>query len=403
MAKTTYVWDELSDNVIEEYEDGVLSVSYDHEPGLYGNLLSQNRNGVTSYYHYDGRGDTVALTDDSGNVTDTKEYDAWGNVIASTGSTVTPYQFGGRQGYQTGNTGVYIWARMYQPTIARWSSVDPLLPKNLETPFVFVYVKNSPVWLMDPSGLIEDKYPWYVDPNILNKPPFLPVMEDPPFPRLRLPLEPFPQDPEIDQNCFIANCNAYTVSEWGEDLCNFEKRPGDRPCPCHTMKDAGQPLTDGEIKQLFEDARSRIAMLNIDGLCTVELAIRDKCSTRPGFGGFAVTCPGISGKNPKICFPKTISRCDAAGLMAHEMLHALQACQGRAGKPFPGETNPLEKEAYRINCTAQQIHDCIPPGPLRNSLIEACILKGATQSTGGSGGGAFEEICKELQGNGGGW
>lgn len=55
MPKTTYVWDELSDNVIEEYEDGVLSVSYTHEPGLYGNLLSQNRNGVTSYYHYDGR------------------------------------------------------------------------------------------------------------------------------------------------------------------------------------------------------------------------------------------------------------------------------------------------------------------------------------------------------------
>ena len=77
MPKTTYVWDELSDNVIEEYEDGVLSVSYDHEPGLYGNLLSQNRSGVTSYYHYDGRGDTVALTDDSGTVTDTKEYDAW--------------------------------------------------------------------------------------------------------------------------------------------------------------------------------------------------------------------------------------------------------------------------------------------------------------------------------------
>ncbi len=30
MPKTTYVWDELSDNVIEEYEDGVLSASYTH-------------------------------------------------------------------------------------------------------------------------------------------------------------------------------------------------------------------------------------------------------------------------------------------------------------------------------------------------------------------------------------
>ena len=95
MPKTTYVWDELSDNVAAEYDDEVLSASHTHEPGLYGNLLSQNRNGVTNYYQYYGRGDTVALTDDSGNITDTKEYYAWGNVIASTRSTVTPYFFGG--------------------------------------------------------------------------------------------------------------------------------------------------------------------------------------------------------------------------------------------------------------------------------------------------------------------
>ena len=137
MPEIEYVWDELSDNVIEEYEDGVLSVSYDHEPGLYGNLLSQNRSGVTSYYHYDGRGDTVALTDDSGTVTDTKEYDAWGNVIASTGSTVTPYQFGGRQGYQTGNTGVYVRERAFQQGIARWIS------PNAGTAAVQGYVRSA--------------------------------------------------------------------------------------------------------------------------------------------------------------------------------------------------------------------------------------------------------------------
>ena len=122
MAKTTYMWDELSDNVAAEYDDGVLAAAYTHEPDLYGNLLSQNRNGITSYYHYDGRGDTVALTDDSGNITDTKEYDAWGNVIASTGSTVTPYQFGGQKGFQTGITGVYTRGRYYAPTNGRITS-----------------------------------------------------------------------------------------------------------------------------------------------------------------------------------------------------------------------------------------------------------------------------------------
>ena len=42
MPEIEYVWDELSDNVIEEYEDGVLSVSYDHEPGLYGHRSGSN-------------------------------------------------------------------------------------------------------------------------------------------------------------------------------------------------------------------------------------------------------------------------------------------------------------------------------------------------------------------------
>ncbi len=128
MPEIEYVWDELSDNVIEEYEDGVLAASYTHESGLYGNLLSQHRNGATSYYHYDGRGDTVALTDDAGDVTDTKEYDAWGNVIASTGSTVTPYQYRGQRGFQkTAFVGATHYSRStyYSAVIGRRFGANP--------------------------------------------------------------------------------------------------------------------------------------------------------------------------------------------------------------------------------------------------------------------------------------
>ena len=145
MPEIEYVWDELSDNVIEEYEDGVLSVSYDHEPGLYGNLLSQNRNGVTSYYHYDGRGDTVALTDDSGNVTDTKEYDAWGNVVASTGSTVTPYQFVGRSGFQKDALipDTFGEPAIYQSSQARRLSAGGIAASGIRNNYL--YNKNTPV------------------------------------------------------------------------------------------------------------------------------------------------------------------------------------------------------------------------------------------------------------------
>ena len=152
MPKTTYVWDELSDQVIEESEDSVVVAEYTYEPRLYGNLISQNRSGTTHYYHYDGRGDAVALTNDSGTVTDTREYDAWGNVIVSTGSTSSPYQFVGLKGYQNDSaTGLqYIRARFYSGSLARWTSKDPA--NKTDGPNRYLTVHNSPVQHVDPSG-----------------------------------------------------------------------------------------------------------------------------------------------------------------------------------------------------------------------------------------------------------
>jgi hypothetical protein len=75
MVKINYLWDEVSDNVIAEYESGVASAVYTQEPGLYGNLISQRRSGVSHFYHFDVRGDTRNLTDASENVTDSKAYD----------------------------------------------------------------------------------------------------------------------------------------------------------------------------------------------------------------------------------------------------------------------------------------------------------------------------------------
>ena len=50
----------------------------------YGNgLISVNREGANSYYHYDGLGSTRQLTDSSGDVTVSYTYDAFGNLIAS--------------------------------------------------------------------------------------------------------------------------------------------------------------------------------------------------------------------------------------------------------------------------------------------------------------------------------
>ncbi len=72
MPVTNYIWDDENDSLLMETdENGDTTAVYTTEPEPYGRVISQRRNGNTSYYHYDAQGNTVALTDESGNVTDT--------------------------------------------------------------------------------------------------------------------------------------------------------------------------------------------------------------------------------------------------------------------------------------------------------------------------------------------
>lgn len=154
MAVTKYFWNPFDDNIIAEYdENGDTIASYTHEPGLHGELISQHRDGQTSYYHYDGEGNTLALTDSNGDVTDTYEYDAFGNVTASSGTTTNPFGFKGALGYYANpeTNDYYVRARNYEPVIARWLSADPI--GFVDGMNVYTYVVNNPVLNADPSGL----------------------------------------------------------------------------------------------------------------------------------------------------------------------------------------------------------------------------------------------------------
>ncbi|MEQ1813485.1 MAG: RHS repeat-associated core domain-containing protein [Candidatus Nitrotoga sp.] len=149
---TKYVWDTVSDCVLSELdENNAVKAVYTNEPQQYGGVLSQRRGTTSHYHHHDALGSTRFLTDSSGNVTDTYLHDAWGNEVASTGSTVNPFKWVGKYGYYTDNsTGqVYVRARMYQPTVARWVSMDPIFPVGL----LYTYCDQTPNSWLDPSGL----------------------------------------------------------------------------------------------------------------------------------------------------------------------------------------------------------------------------------------------------------
>jgi YD repeat-containing protein len=51
---------------------------------------------VASFYGYDGHVNVRQVTNAAGAVTDTYDYDAFGNLISSTGTTPNSYLFRGR-------------------------------------------------------------------------------------------------------------------------------------------------------------------------------------------------------------------------------------------------------------------------------------------------------------------
>jgi len=124
-----FVWDPAADAYLAEFNSSnVLQATYSQEPVQFGRALSQRRSTTSSWYHTDALGSTQALSNSSQITSDTYLYDAWGNPITSTGTTVNPFRWVGNVGYYfDSDTGLYyIRARTYQPIIARWTSADPL-------------------------------------------------------------------------------------------------------------------------------------------------------------------------------------------------------------------------------------------------------------------------------------
>lgn len=150
-----FLWDPISDNIVKEFDDaGNTIVDYTTEPFRHGSLISQHRDGVSRFHHFDGQGNTTSLTDKDGNVTDTYAYNAFGEVTEHTGNTVNPFQFVGQFGYYTDElTGdLMVRQNTLEPGAGRWLSPDALAFGHS-----YSYVYNNPCVFIDPSGLLGQK------------------------------------------------------------------------------------------------------------------------------------------------------------------------------------------------------------------------------------------------------
>ena len=78
------------------------------------------------FYHYDRLGSVRFLTDGSGNVVSEYVYDAFGNVLSSSGSISQPYQYVGKEGYyRESQLDLYLLGqRWYDEEVGRFISRD---------------------------------------------------------------------------------------------------------------------------------------------------------------------------------------------------------------------------------------------------------------------------------------
>ncbi len=150
------LWD--NNNVLRETDDlGAVAVQYTYAPEPYGDLISQHADGDSTFHQYDALGSTTGLTDESGVLTDTSRYEAFGKPLEETGPVDTPYRWVGQQGYRhddaTGHDN--LRSRDYDPQAARFLSEDPLGTDAGDSNF-YRYVANSPINKTDPSGLVPE-------------------------------------------------------------------------------------------------------------------------------------------------------------------------------------------------------------------------------------------------------
>jgi len=161
---TNHVWD--GQNILlETNASNVIQVVYTLQPALYGNLISQWRNGIGSYYLFDGLGSTTQLINPSGSVTDSYLYDSWGNVLLVSGTTANSFRYVGRMGYyyDADLTAYLLRMRFYNSQRGSFLSRDPSAatvysnldlastPDRLLQPYD--YCMRNPTNRVDPSGL----------------------------------------------------------------------------------------------------------------------------------------------------------------------------------------------------------------------------------------------------------
>ena len=126
-----------------------------------GSPVSITYNGAQYYYVKNVQGDIVGLTNTSGSLIVSYEYDAWGKLLSTTGTQAStigqanPLRYRGYV-YDTETGLYYLGSRYYDPGVGRFINADSIvnLGQGFDGSNMFAYCLNSPVTYGDPSGFV---------------------------------------------------------------------------------------------------------------------------------------------------------------------------------------------------------------------------------------------------------
>ena len=155
---TRFVYDGPNILAILDASNNLLAL-FTHGPGIDSPLIMR-RNGSDYFYHADALGNVVALTDSSGNIVETYEYQAFGKTTIKDAqgnphdaSTVgNPFMYTSRE--YDAESGFYFYrARYYDPDTGRFMQEDPIGFSGGDVN-LYAYAKNNPINFADPRGLV---------------------------------------------------------------------------------------------------------------------------------------------------------------------------------------------------------------------------------------------------------
>ncbi|WP_338709179.1 DNRLRE domain-containing protein [Paenibacillus amylolyticus] len=168
-----YSYDENGRRIQSTGQSGTVNFFYDGDEVIYetdgnnktlreytwddsGSPVAMTKDGHTYYYHLNGHGDVVSLTDQTGNEVAQYEYDAWGNILNQSGSLAdeNPYRYASYR-YNTETGLYYLMTRNYNPQLGSFISLDSEQDMDLDNPLNrngYSYGLNNPVAFVDDDG-----------------------------------------------------------------------------------------------------------------------------------------------------------------------------------------------------------------------------------------------------------